>query len=67
MALHAAADQWPAAASAAAAAVRLSGGLAALGNEDYGKEHAAIIAQAQAIWARAYRGVPQASWASVST
>jgi tetratricopeptide (TPR) repeat protein len=67
MALHAAAGHWPAAASAATAAVRVSGGLAALGNEDCGKEHAAIIAQARAVWARARCGVPQSSWASVST
>ena len=66
-ALHAAADQWPAAAKAATAAVRVSGGLAALGNEECGKEHAALIAQARAIWARARCGVPQSSWASVST
>ncbi|HTU73636.1 MAG TPA: hypothetical protein VMG38_08960 [Trebonia sp.] len=67
MALHAAADQWPAAANAATAAVRVSGGLAALGNEECGREHAAIIAQARAIWARARCGLPQPSWASVST
>lgn len=67
MALHAAADQWPAAANAATAAVRVSGGLAALGNEECGKEHAAIIAQARAIWARARCSMPQSWWASVST
>jgi tetratricopeptide (TPR) repeat protein len=67
MALHAAADQWNAAASAATAAVRISGGLAALGNEECGKEHAAIVAQARAIWARAQCSVPQSSWASAWT
>jgi tetratricopeptide (TPR) repeat protein len=67
MALHAAAGQWPAAANAAMAAVRVSGGLAALGNEECGREHAAIIAQARAIWARARCGMPQSSWAPVST
>jgi tetratricopeptide (TPR) repeat protein len=53
MALHAAAGRWPAAATAAAAAVRVSGGLAALGGDERREAHVAIIARARAIWARA--------------
>jgi hypothetical protein len=53
MALHAAAGQWPAAAFAAAAAVRVTGGLAALGSEECGNAHKVILAQARAIWMRA--------------
>jgi hypothetical protein len=61
MALHAAAGQWPAAALAAAAAVRVSGGLAALGSEECRKAHTAILAQARAIWTRARMNARQAS------
>ncbi|HEX3964422.1 MAG TPA: hypothetical protein VHZ03_48535 [Trebonia sp.] len=61
MALHAAAGQWPAAAFAAAAAVRVTGGLAALGGEDTRNAHAVILGQAQAIWTRARRQARQAS------
>jgi hypothetical protein len=53
MALHAAAGQWAAAALAAAAAVRVTGGLAALGSEECRNAHTIILAQARAIWARA--------------
>ena len=53
MALHVAAGQWPAAALAAAAAVRVTGGLAALGSEECRNVHAVIVAQARAIWTRA--------------
>jgi hypothetical protein len=61
MALHAAAGQWPAAAFAAAAAVRVSGGLAELGSEECRDAHAAILAQARAIWTRARTQARQAS------
>jgi hypothetical protein len=61
MALHAAAGRWPAAALAAAAAVRVSGGLAALGSEECRQAHAAILAQARAIRKRARVAVLQAS------
>lgn len=53
MALHAAAGRWPAAATAAATAARVSGGLAAIGGDERREAHAAIIARARAIWARA--------------
>jgi len=61
MALHAAAGQWPAAALAAAAAVRVTGGLAALGSEDGRNAHTVILAQARAIWLRARVHARQAS------
>lgn len=61
MALHAAAGQWPAAALAAAAAVRVTGGLAALGSEECRNAHAIILAQARTIWARARMQARQAS------
>ncbi|HEY6792202.1 MAG TPA: hypothetical protein VI365_33295 [Trebonia sp.] len=61
MALHAAAGQWPAAALAAAAAVRVTGGLAALGGEDSRNAHAVILGQARAIWTRARIQARQAS------
>ncbi len=67
MVLHAAAGQWPAAANAAAAAVRVSDGLAALGNEECGKKHSTTIAHARVVAVGACCSVPQASWASVST
>jgi hypothetical protein len=53
MSLHAAAGRWPAAATAASAAVRVSGGLAAIGGDERRETHVAVIAQARAIWARA--------------
>jgi tetratricopeptide (TPR) repeat protein len=53
MALHAAAGRWPAAAVAATAAARVSGGLAALGGDERREAHVAIIARARAVWARA--------------
>jgi hypothetical protein len=53
MALHAAAGRWPAAAMAATAAARVSGGLAAIGGDERREAHVAIIARARAIWARA--------------
>jgi hypothetical protein len=61
MALHAAAGQWPAAALAAAAAVRVTGGLAALGSEESRNAHTVILAQARAIWTRARVPARQAS------
>ena len=54
MALHAAAGRWPAAATAAGAAARVSGGLAAIGGDERREAHVAIIARARAIWARAH-------------
>jgi tetratricopeptide (TPR) repeat protein len=53
MALHAAAGSWPAAASAACAAVRVSGELARLGGGACLEAHASILARARDIWARA--------------
>ena len=53
MALHAAAGRWPAAATAAGAAARVSGALAAIGGDERREAHVAIIARARAIWARA--------------
>lgn len=53
MALHAAAGRWPDAATAATAAARVSGGLAAVGGDERLQTHVAIIARARAIWARA--------------
>jgi hypothetical protein len=53
MVTHAAAGRWDAAAAAATAAVRVSGGLAALGSDERREAHVAIIARARAIWARA--------------
>jgi tetratricopeptide (TPR) repeat protein len=53
MALHAAAGRWPAAAMAATAAARVSGGLAALGGDERREAHVAIITRARVIWARA--------------
>jgi hypothetical protein len=53
MSLHAAAGRWPAAANAACAAVRVSGGLAELGGEACLEAHASILARARDIWARA--------------
>jgi tetratricopeptide (TPR) repeat protein len=53
MALHAAAGRWPAAATAACAAVRVSGGLAELGGGACLEAHASILARARDIWARA--------------
>jgi tetratricopeptide (TPR) repeat protein len=53
MALHAAAGRWPAAAMAATAAARVSGGLAAIGGDERREAHAAIVGRARAIWARA--------------
>ena len=61
MALHAAAGQWSAAAFAAAAAVRVTGGLAALGSEECRNAHAVILAQARTIWTRARIHARQAS------
>ena len=54
MVTHAAAGRWDAAASAATAAVRVSGGLAALGGDERREAHVAIISRARAIWARAF-------------
>jgi tetratricopeptide (TPR) repeat protein len=61
MALHVAAGQWSAAALAAAAAVRVTGGLAALGSEESRNAHALVLAQARAIWTRARIQARQAS------
>jgi len=61
MALHAAAGQWPAAAFAASAAVRVTGGLAALGSEEGRNTHAVVLAQARAIWLQARVHARQAS------
>ena len=61
MALHAAAGQWPAAGLAAAAAVRVTGGLAALGSEECRNAHEVILGQARAIWTRAQVQARQAS------
>jgi tetratricopeptide (TPR) repeat protein len=61
MALHAAAGQWSAAAVAAVAAVRVTGGLAALGSEECRNAHAVILGQARAIWTRAQVQARQAS------
>jgi len=61
MTMHAAAGRWPAAATAACAAVRVSGALAALGGDDRRDAHVAILGRARGIWARAgASGVPQA-------
>jgi tetratricopeptide (TPR) repeat protein len=61
MALHAAAGQWPAAALAAAAAVRVTAGLGALGSEESRNAYAVILGQARAIWTRARIQARQAS------
>ncbi|HEX4830267.1 MAG TPA: hypothetical protein VH478_04155 [Trebonia sp.] len=53
MTLHAAAGRWPAAATAACAAVRVSGGLAELGGGARLDAHATILARARDVWARA--------------
>lgn len=53
MTLHADAGRWDAAAVAARAAVRLTGGLASLGDEALFATHEAIRARADAIWLRA--------------
>jgi hypothetical protein len=53
MTLHEAAGRWQHAATAARAAVRLSGGLAGLGGESLREAYEAIRARADAIWARA--------------
>jgi hypothetical protein len=53
MALHAAAGRWPAAATAACAAVRVSGGLAEIGGEACLEVHASVLARARDVWARA--------------
>ena len=53
MALHAAAGRWPAAATAACTAVRVSGGLAEIGGEACLEVHASVLARARDIWARA--------------
>lgn len=52
MTLHSAAGRWERAATAALAAVRLSGGLAGIGGDTLHDAHLAIRAQADAIWAR---------------
>jgi tetratricopeptide (TPR) repeat protein len=61
MALHVATGQWSAAALAADAAVRVTGGLAALGSEESRNAHALILAQARVIWTRAQIQARQAS------
>jgi len=53
MSLHAAAGRWPAAATAACAAVRVSGGIAELGGGACMEAHASVLARARDIWARA--------------
>lgn len=64
MTMHAAAGRWPAAATAACAAVRVSGALAAVGGEERRDAHVAILGRARGIWARAgASGVPQAQHA----
>lgn len=62
MTLHAAAGHWPAAATAACAAVRVSGALAAFGGEDRQEAHVAVLGRARSIWTRARTsGVPHGS------
>lgn len=64
MTMHAAAGHWPAAATAACAAVRVSGALAALGGDERREAHVAILGRARGIWARARAsGVPPAQHA----
>ena len=66
MVTHAAAGQWDAAATAATAAVRVSGGLAALGGDERREAHLAIISRARAIWARAFGAEADVAEACVS-
>jgi hypothetical protein len=61
MALHAAAGRWPAAATAACAAVRVSGELARLGGGACLEAHASVLARARDIWARARASSPRAA------